>query len=246
MTEVPARPGQAGRGQAGTGRAGTGRASSGRASSGKVSIRAAAQLLAERDPVLARLVDEVGLPSLPRPSETHFATLVRSIVYQQLAGAAAGAIHGRLILALDGEVTPERMVTLTPETLRAAGLSGRKAATLVDLASKVLDGTVSLDPRALARESDEEIVARLTTVRGIGKWSAEIFLIFQLGRLDVWPTGDLAVRKGYGLAWGIPTPTPKQLDLLGEQYRPYRTVLAWYSWRAARLYGGTAATAVNT
>jgi DNA-3-methyladenine glycosylase II len=216
------------------------------ARSGEISIEAAAQILAGRDPVLARLVDEVGLPSLPRPTESHFATLVRSIVYQQLAGAAAGAIHGRLILALEGEVTPERMLALTPETLRAAGLSGRKAATLLDLSSKILDGTVSLDPQVLARESNDEIVARLTTVRGIGKWSAEIFLIFQLGRLDVWPTGDLAIRRGYGLAWGIPTPTPRQLDLLGEQYRPYRTVLAWYSWRAARLYGGTAATAVNS
>lgn len=212
---------------------------------GEVSIEDAARILAERDPVVARLAGEVGLPSLPPPTETHFATLVRSIVYQQLAGASAGAIHGRLVLALNGEVTPERMLTLTPETLRAAGLSGRKAATLLDLAGKVVDGTVPLDPQALARESDEEIVARLTMVRGIGKWSAEIFLIFQLGRLDVWPTGDLAVRKGYGLAWGIPTPTAKQLDLLGEPYRPYRTVLAWYAWRAARLYAGTAATAVN-
>ena len=211
----------------------------------KVGARAAAKILAERDPVLARLVDQVGLPSLPRPTDSHFATLVRSIVYQQLAGAAAGAIHGRLILALEGEVTPARMLTLTPETLRAVGLSGRKAATLLDLSAKIVDGTVSLDPRTLARESNEEITARLTTVSGIGKWSAEIFLIFQLGRLDVWPTGDLAIRRGYGLAWGIPTPTPKQLDLLGEPYRPYRTVLAWYSWRAARLYAGTAATAVN-
>ena len=221
MTEAPARP-------------------------AKVGIRKAAQILAGRDPVLARLVGEVGLPSLPRPTESHFATLVRSIVYQQLAGAAARAIHGRLILALDGDVTPERMLTLTPETLRSAGLSARKAVSLQDLSAKVLDGTVMLNPRVLARESNEEIVARLTTVQGIGKWSAEIFLIFQLRRLDVWPTGDLAVRRGYALAWGIPTPTPKQLDLLGEPYRPYRTVLAWYSWRAAQLYAGSAASAVTS
>ena len=102
-----------------------------------------------------------------------------------------------------------------------------------------------LDPRRLARESDEEIVARLTTVRGIGKWSAEIFLMFQLRRLDVWPTGDLGVRKGYGLAWGIPMPTPKQLDALGEPYHPYRTVVAWYCWRATQLYAGAAASAVT-
>jgi DNA-3-methyladenine glycosylase II len=211
MSEVPARP-------------------------ARVGIRAAAQILAGRDPVLARLVGEVGLPSLPRPTETHFATLVRSIVYQQLAGPAARAIHGRLILALDGEVTPERMMALTPEAMRAAGLSARKAVSLQDLAAKVLDGTVVLNSR----------VARLSTVRGIGKWSAEIFLIFQLRRLDVWPTGDLGVRKGYGLAWQIPTPTPKQLDLLGEPYRPYRTVVAWYSWRAAQLYAGTASSAVTS
>lgn len=216
------------------------------ARTGKVSIRAAAQILAGRDPVLARLVDEVGLPSLPRPTETHFATLVRSIVYQQLAGPAARAIHGRLILALDGEVTPERMMALTPEAMRAAGLSARKAVSLQDLAAKVLDGTVVLNSRGLARKSDDEIVARLSTVRGIGRWSAEIFLIFQLRRLDVWPTGDLGVRKGYGLAWQIPTPTPKQLDLLGEPYRPYRTVVAWYSWRAAHLYAGTASSAVTS
>ena len=138
------------------------------------------------------------------------------------------------------------MLTLTPGTLRSAGLSARKALSLQDLSAKVLDGTVMLDPRGLARESNEEIVARLTTVQGIGKWSAEIFLIFQLRRLDVWPTGDLAVRRGYALAWGIPTPTPKQLDLLGEPYRPYRTVLAWYSWRAAQLYAGSAASAVTS
>ena len=221
MTEAPARP-------------------------AKVGIRKAAQILAGRDPVLARLVGEVGLPSLPRPTESHFATLVRSIVYQQLAGAAARAIHGRLILALDGDVTPERMLTLTPGTLRSAGLSARKAVSLKDLSAKVLDGTVMLNPRGLARESNDEIVARLTTVQGIGKWSAEIFLIFQLRRLDVWPTGDLAVRRGYALAWGIPTPTPKQLDLLGEPYRPYRTVLAWYSWRAAQLYAGSSASAVTS
>jgi DNA-3-methyladenine glycosylase II len=207
----------------------------------RVGIRKAAQILAGRDPVLARLAGEVGLPSLPRPTESHFATLVRSIVYQQLAGVAARAIHGRLILALGGEVTPEQMLTLTPGTLRSVGLSARKAVSLQDLSAKVLDGTVMLNPRGLARESNEEIIARLTTVQGIGKWSAEIFLIFQLLRLDVWPTGDLAVRRGYALAWGIPTPTPKELDLLGEPYRPYRTVLAWYSWRAAQLYAGSAA-----
>ncbi|HWG14724.1 MAG TPA: hypothetical protein VG268_15750 [Streptosporangiaceae bacterium] len=211
----------------------------------KVTHRQAALILAEQDPVLARLLEEAGLPRFPVPTESNFATLVRSVVYQQLAGASARAIHGRLITALGGEVTPERMLALSPEALRAVGLSTRKVASLRDLADKVLDGTVVLDARRLARVGDEEIVARLSTVRGIGKWSAEIFLMFQLRRMDVWPTGDLAIRKGYGLAWGISTPTIRQLDALGEPYRPYRTVLSWYCWRAAQLYGASAASAVT-
>lgn len=211
----------------------------------KVTHRQAALILAERDPVLARLVKEAGLPRFPAPSESNFATLVRSVVYQQLAGPAARAIHGRLIAALGEEVTPERLLATAPETLRAAGLSARKVESLRDLSDKVLVGSVVLDARRLGRVSDEEIVAQLSAVRGIGKWSAEIFLMFQLRRMDVWPTGDLAIRRGYGLAWGIPTPTPKVLDALGEPYRPYRTVLAWYCWRAAQLYGAAAASAVT-
>lgn len=211
----------------------------------KVSPRAAARILGERDPVIAHLVTEVGLPSFPRPTDTNFGMLVRSVTYQQLAGAAAKAIHGRLILALGEEVTPERLLATPTEALRAAGLSARKVISLQDLSAKIIDGTVAIDGRRLARESDEEIVARLTTVRGIGKWSAEIFLMFQLRRLDVWPTGDLGVRKGYALAWAIPTPTPKQLDVLGEPYRPYRSVVAWYCWRAVQIYAGAARSAVT-
>jgi DNA-3-methyladenine glycosylase II len=205
----------------------------------------AAGILAERDPVMRRLVAEVGPPRVRPPAETHFAALVRSVLYQQLAGPAAAAIHGRLIAALGGEVTPERVVALPAGTLRSVGLSGSKAAYVEDLAAKVLDGTVVLDPPGLRAESDAEVVARLTAVRGIGKWTAEMFLMFQLRRLDVWPTGDLGVRKGFGLAWEIPTPTPKQLELLGDPYRPYRSVVAWYCWRAAEIYGGTADSALT-
>jgi DNA-3-methyladenine glycosylase II len=212
----------------------------------KVTPRGAARILAARDPVLARLVADAGLPSFPKPSESHFASLVRAITYQQLAGAAAGAIHGRLLVALDGDVSPERLLATPTAVLRGAGLSGNKTASLQDLSAKVLDGTVVLDPRRMARLGDEEIVARLSTVRGIGKWSAEIFLLFQLRRLDIWPTGDLGVRKGYGLAWNIPTPTPKQLDLLGEPYHPYRSIVAWYCWRATQLYAGALATPVTS
>jgi DNA-3-methyladenine glycosylase II len=208
----------------------------------RLGYRAAARLLAQRDPVLARLVAAAGLPRLPTPTESHFATLVRSITYQQLATGSARAIHGRLVAALDGEVTAERVAATPAPVLRAVGLSTRKVESLHDLAAKVLDGTVVLDPRRLARLDDEAITARLTTVIGIGKWSADIFLMFRLRRMDVWPTGDLAVRKGYGLAWQVPAPTEKQLVPLGQPYRPYRSVVAWYCWRAVQLYGAAATT----
>jgi len=209
------------------------------------SFPAAAAILAERDPVLRRLVTETGPPRLQARTEGNFGTLVRAIVYQQLAGAAASAIHGRLIAAMDGELTPERLLALSDGELRSAGLSQRKAETLRELAGKVADGTIVLDGPGLRAESDEELIARLSSVRGIGTWTAQMFLLFQLRRLDVWPTGDLGVRKGYGLAWGIPTPTPKQLEPLGDPYRPYRSVLAWYCWRAAELYAGAADSALT-
>jgi DNA-3-methyladenine glycosylase II len=208
----------------------------------RLTYRQAATILAERDPVIAYLVAETGLPKVPPAGESHFATLVRSIVYQQLAGAAARAIHGRLITALGDDVSPEAVLRTPSETLRAVGLSGRKVESLQDLAAKTLDGTVVIDPRRAARLDDEELISRLSTVKGIGRWSAQMFLMFQLRRLDVWPVGDLAVRKGYGLAWKVPTPTPKQLESLGEPLRPYRSVAAWYCWQAVRLYAGVAPT----
>jgi DNA-3-methyladenine glycosylase II len=196
-------------------------------------LAGAARRLAERDPVMARLVDTFGLPRLSKPDGTHFAALVQSIVYQQLAGAAASTIHRRLVAALGGVVAPEAMLALAPEELRGAGMSGNKAASVCDLAAKVLDGTVVLDPAGLAREGDEEVIERLTAVRGIGRWTAEMFLMFQLRRLDVWPTGDLGVRKGFGVAWGIPMPSARELMPLGDPFRPYRSAVAWYCWRVA-------------
>jgi DNA-3-methyladenine glycosylase II len=201
------------------------------------SYPAAAAILAERDPVIRRLVSEAGPPRVTPPADTHIETLVRAIVYQQLAGRGWRLPTGRLIAALEGVVTPERLLALSDETLRSVGLSARKVVSLRDLAAKVLDGTVVLDPAGLRAESDDEVIERLSAVQGIGTWTAQMFLMFQLRRLDVWPTGDLGVRKGFGLAWGIPTPTPKQLEALGEPYHPYRSVVAWYCWRAAQLYG---------
>ena len=202
----------------------------------RVDHAAAAALLAERDPVMATLVAAAGPMKLGRPVDSHFAALVRSVVYQQLAGRAAEVIHGRLVTALDGAVEPAALLALPPEEMRAAGLSANKAASLRDLATKVLDGTVVLDPRGLAREPDGEVIARLSTVRGIGEWTAQMFLLFQLRRMDVWPTGDLGVRKGFGLAWGVPMPTPKQLAPMADHLQPYRSVVAWYCWRAVEIY----------
>jgi DNA-3-methyladenine glycosylase II len=198
---------------------------------------AAARELAAREPVVAGLLEAFGPPRVAGRSGTHFAALVESVVYQQLAGKAAATIHGRLVAALDGDVSPEAVLALAPEELRGAGLSGNKAASVCDLATKVLDGTVVLDPPGLAGEDDEEVIARLCTVRGIGRWTAEMFLMFQLRRLDVWPTGDLGVRRGYGVAWGVPMPSAKELGPLGDGLRPYRSVAAWYCWRAAEQPG---------
>lgn len=194
---------------------------------------------------MAELVETFGPPNLRPGHDTHFEALIRSIVYQQLAGAAAGAIHGRFLALLDGQVTPERVLGVAPGSMRAAGLSANKEAAIVDLASKTLDGTVVMDDEGLAAETDLEIITRLSAVRGIGRWTAEMFLLFQLRRLDVWPIGDLGVRKGYGLAYGVDMPTPKELDALGDPFRPYRSVAAWYCWRAVELAKGTGPTAVT-
>jgi len=198
-------------------------------------VAAAEVELARRDPVLAELVARCGpctIRTVRRVGRNgHFEDLARSIVYQQLAGKAAAAIWGRVRALVDGEFEPETVVALDEPTLRSAGLSGAKARSVHDLAERVATGDVRLD--RIARLGDDEIVAELSRVRGIGRWTAEMFLMFQLGRLDVWPTGDLGVRKGYTVAWGLPEmPDPKALEVLGEPFRPYRSIAAWYCWRA--------------
>jgi DNA-3-methyladenine glycosylase II len=199
----------------------------------KIGLAEAAEVLADGDPVLAALVDEFGPPIFPKATDSHFAMLVRSVTYQQLAGAAARAIHGRLMATLDGDVSPERLLVTPTEALRAAGLSGNKAASLQDLATKVVDGTVVLDARRMARESDEEIISQLSTVRGIGRWSAEMFLMFRLRRPDVLPVDDLgivnAIQRLYGLR---KKPKPDRIRKIAESWRPYRTVACWYLWRS--------------
>jgi DNA-3-methyladenine glycosylase II len=197
----------------------------------RTSFRAAAAEIARRDPVMARLIERTGPFRIPPSTLDPFGALAESILYQQLAGAAAAAIHRRFVAAFDGSLSPRAILAAPEERLRGVGLSRNKAASIRDLAVKVLDGTVPVE--GLSHLRDEEIVRRLTQVRGIGRWTAEMFLIFQLRRLDVWPVDDYGVRKGYALAYGLAElPKPKELDALGEQFRPFRTVPAWFCWRA--------------
>src|SRR2546425_5492147 len=205
------------------------------------SLRAAIDEVAARDPVLAELLARVGpIRHRPRDPDGPFGALVRAIVFQQLAGRAAQAIYGRVRATVGDTLTPETLNAASDTALRAAGLSANKLASLRDLSAKVTDGTVVLT--RTSRRSDDELIAALVTVRGIGRWTAQMYLMFQLRRLDVWPVDDLGIRQGYGLAWKLdPPPTAKELEPLGDRFRPYRSIVARYCWAAVPLFrrGGT-------
>ena len=211
----------------------------------KISLAAAIRDVADRDPVLANLVAVAG-PITYRPGDPdgHFGALVRAITFQQLAGPAARAIHQRVRTLVDGPLTPEALAALPDDALRAAGLSAAKLASLRDLSSKVMEGSVVLGTSG--RSSDDDIVAGLTTVRGIGRWTAEMYLMFELRRLDVWPVDDLGVRQGYGITWHLdPPPVGRRLEPLGDRFRPYRSVVARYCWEAVALARAGADTALR-
>ena len=180
---------------------------------------------------MAALIKRTGPMELRDASPDGFAALVRSIMYQQLAGAAATAILGRFLKLFAEGLNPAAVLALPAGAMRGAGVSGPKEAAITDLARKVADGTVPLlDVDSL---SDDELKARLIQVRGIGPWTAEMFLIFQLRRLDVWPVDDYGVRKGWTLTHRKrELITPRALMAEGEIFKPYRTVAAWYCWRA--------------
>jgi DNA-3-methyladenine glycosylase II len=188
-------------------------------------------MVARRDPAMARLIKAAGAIELRPALEDHFAALVRSIMYQQLAGAAASTIHGRFLKLFADGLSPAAVLALPEGIMRTAGVSGAKSAAIVDLARKSLDGTVPLDD--VDSLSDDELVAHLVQVRGIGPWTAQMFLIFQLRRLDVWPVDDYGIRKGWALAHKLKdVPAPRALQAEGDLFRPYRTIAAWYCWRA--------------
>jgi 3-methyladenine DNA glycosylase/8-oxoguanine DNA glycosylase len=206
-------------------------------------LAAAVAYLRERDERLAHLIDEtrpfeLRVDEAPSPYEA----LLRSIAYQSISGKAAATIFARVkALGGDGRApTPEQMLALRKPALRKAGLSGAKILAMKDLARKTIAGIVPTLEQADTM-SDEELVERLVSVRGIGAWSVEMFLIFRLGRPDVLPIHDLGVRKGWSVAYGkTHMPTPRELLAFGERWRPYRTVASWYMWRAFERAGHAA------
>lgn len=196
----------------------------------------AARHLARVDPAMGRLIRKVGPFTLaPNSRRSPFESLARAIVYQQLHGRAAESILRRFIALFPGRrfPKPEELLAMKSEAIRKAGLSRSKIAALQDLAAKALDGTVPTN-RVIRSLDDEAIVERLIAVRGIGRWTVEMLLIFQLGRPDVLPIDDFGVRNGFRIVYGLRTmPTPKEVLQYGECWKPYRTAASWYLWRAA-------------
>ena len=194
-------------------------------------VWAEATRILARDPAFGPVVASVGPVRLGERGGDHFAALVRAVVYQQLAGAAASTIHGRVVDALGGEITPETVAGAPDEELRAAGLSRSKLRAIRDLSGRIRSGDLDLD--VLDQESDAAVEEALTRVWGIGRWTARMFLMLHLRRPDVWPVGDLGVRAGWARIHGMDeAPDPAELEPEGDRFRPWRSAVAWYCWRA--------------
>jgi DNA-3-methyladenine glycosylase II len=190
------------------------------------------------DPVMLALARAAG-PFTLRPDRrrTPYEALIRAVAHQQLTGKAANTILGRFVSLYGGTGYPEpgELLATTDEALRAAGFSRAKVASLKDIAARTLDGTIP-PRRALSRLTDEDIIERLTEVRGVGRWTVEMFLIFTLGRPDVLPVDDYGVRSGFRIAYRKrELPPPKRLAAFGERWAPHRSTAAWYLWRAVDL-----------
>jgi DNA-3-methyladenine glycosylase II len=191
--------------------------------------------LRDADARLARVIDVVGPCTMfPTHEGSHCTHLVRAIVYQQLSGAAAGTIHSRLSALLGGVTDARSIATVPDDALRAVGLSTAKTRALRDLSERVLDGRLPLD--GLEALDDQAIIDAVVQVRGIGPWTAQMFLMFRLGRPDVLPVLDLGVRKGAQLMHGLRSlPDSARLERLARPWRPWRSVASWYCWRALEL-----------
>ena len=198
-------------------------------------LRIAKAALAAKDERLARLIEETAEFQIEMESmDSPYEALMESIAYQSISGKAAATIFARIrALGANGRPpTPEQMLKLRTPTLRKAGLSGAKVLAMKDLAQKTIEGIVPTREQA-EKLSDAELIERLDSVRGIGAWTVEMFLIFNLGRPDVLPIHDLGVKKGWSVTYGKKhMPKPKELLAFGERWRPYRTIASWYMWRA--------------
>lgn len=195
--------------------------------------RRALDHLRAADFALGRIIDAVGAFQL-RPQGTPYESLFRAILYQQLAGPAARAIERRVLALFGGRIpTPRELLDADEAALRAAGLSGQKVGYIKDLALKFATGAIRPD---LASLPDDEVIREVTSIRGIGRWTAEMLLMFCFGRPDVFPADDLGLRKAVQRLRGLPkTPTPAEALAIAERWRPYRSVATWYLWRASRV-----------
>jgi DNA-3-methyladenine glycosylase II len=194
--------------------------------------RAVAQIV-EADKKFLPIIESHPLCTIGRSANevTHFESLVESVISQQLAVKAADTIHGRLHALAGGKITPARISKLAPEDLREAGLSGAKSKTIQGLSSAALSGEIAVNELHLLE--DDVVAEQLTSLWGIGPWTVDMFMMFQLGRLDIWPTGDLGVRRGWEKIHSLKEQIePKKLHTRGEKFRPHRSIVAWYCWRA--------------
>lgn len=194
--------------------------------------------LKKSDKALAKVINKVGLcPLEPDPATAPYQALIRSVVYQQLSGKAAGTIFERFKALYPRRrfPKPEDILATDMATLRSAGLSQAKALAILDIAAKTKEGLVP-SSKAIAKLENDEIIERLTSIRGVGQWTVEMLLIFKLGRMDVLPATDYGVRKGFAKILGAEElPTPKELMAYGERWKPFRSYAAWYLWRALEL-----------
>lgn len=190
--------------------------------------------ISARDKKIAKVIADHPLCTIgrnPKPV-THFESLVESVISQQLAVKAAETIFLRVKKSAGGRIIPARIASLSESQMREAGVSGAKIKTIQGLASASINREINFN-KLHEIDSDEEIFQQLTSLWGIGPWTVDMFMMFQLGRLDIWPTGDLGVRRGWEKIYSLPEEiAPKELELKGEKFRPYRSVLAWYCWRA--------------
>lgn len=200
----------------------------------------ASKHLSKVDKRLARVIRQVGHVNVVPPRGVNpYRSLVEAVAHQQLTGKAAKTILGRVLALYPGKrfPTPKDLLKTPDRKLRAAGFSWAKVRAVKDIAAKALEGVVPTSARALHKSTDEEIVERLTSVRGVGPWTVEMMLIFTLGRPDVWPVADFGVRKGLSLVYKLKSmPTPKEAVAYGERWKPHRSAAAWYLWRACDLH----------